>query len=350
MKFGDVIFTNGLKIIWADLFFRITNPNNAVTVNLEQYQEYAQDAENTYTPVLETEKGIVLYNDNQVFFHTPRIRTVIKEKTILIEKPPEKVEPDKTPAILTLGATVMMGMSSSITGIIAIFSVATGKATLISSITEITLCITMMAGCVLFPELQKEKEILFFNYLSAEECKQAIINKTDKLWGIEISDQDFLTLRLGLGNKKANIKIDAYLEDFSLEDDNLKDMVKEIKNTPLTIENAPITVSLIENNVLPLVINYDYPYRQQYINNILLQIITHFSGMDLKIVVLTSKDNEKNWEYFKYLSHCYSADRKIRLFASSDDEIKQVSAYLENEYQARYNILNPSIFTGAFLS
>ena len=375
LKFGDVIFTNGLKIIWADLFFRITNPNSAVTVNLEQYQEYAQDAENTYTPVLETEKGIVLYNDNQVFFHTPRIRTVIKEKTITIEKPPEKIEEDKTPAILTLGATVMMGMSSSITGIIAVFSVATGKATLISSITEITLCITMMAGCVLFPilqdkfqkkllkkkeqkrqkkyteyieskkteiqqELQKEKEILFFNYLSAEECKQAIINKTDKLWGIEIADQDFLTLRLGLGNKKADIKIDAYLEDFSLEDDNLKDMVKEIKNTPLNIENAPVTISLIENNILPLVINYDYPYRQQYINNILLQIITHFSGMDLKIVILTSKDNEKNWEYFKYMSHCYSADRKIRLFASSDDEIKQVSAYLENEYQARYNVLN----------
>lgn len=376
LNLGDVIFTNGLKLIWMNDYLSINNPNNKVKTTLQQYEKFnSLETENSYTPVKDTEKNLQLYTEKQVFFHTPRLRRNITEKVINIEKPPEKVKPDTTPAFLTYGATIMMGLSSSITGVIAIFNVASGEATLLSSVTEITICISMIVGTIMFPimqdkyqkkkikkdedkrqkrytnylqqknneiqeETKKEIEILFANNLSAEELQNAIINKTANIWSREIPDSDFLTLRLGLGNKKASIKVEAVLEEFSLEDDNLKEQVKQIKNTPLFLQNVPITVSLIENNVLPVIINDDYPsreisYKQPYIDWLSLQIMTYYSGVDLKIVILTTEENENKWDHFKYLPHCYNNEHTIRLFATNEDEVKTVTSFLESEYQNR---------------
>ena len=72
---------------------------------------------------------------------------------IKIETPPAPVKDDGPPAILSLGATVMMGISSSITGIIAIFNVATGRSNILNTITEISVCFFMIIGTVCFPIL-----------------------------------------------------------------------------------------------------------------------------------------------------------------------------------------------------
>ena len=74
LKLGDVIFTNGLKIIWMDSFIRLNNPNNKIKTTLKTRKIYQDqdNNENILTPVKDTEKSIVLYTDNQVFFHTPR--------------------------------------------------------------------------------------------------------------------------------------------------------------------------------------------------------------------------------------------------------------------------------------
>lgn len=371
LKLGDVIFTNGVKIVWMDLYFKINNLNQQVNVQLEEYKQFEMlGSENQYTPVKETEKQITLYKDDQVFFHTPRLKETSEEHIIKIVPPPPKIEDDGPPAILTLGATVMMGLSSSITGIIAIFNLATRRTTLLNSITEISVCLFMIIGTVCFPILldkyqkrkmkkkekkrqekyteyleekkkniqeiiTKETSLLLQNNLNSQELQQNVIQRTNKIWSREIQDNDFLTFRLGLGNKKANIKIDTTLEEFSMEEDNLKKQVEEIVNSPFVLEKVPITASLIENKVLPFIINYDYPGRKLYIDNIMIQLISYYSGVDLKIVILTSQNQASDWEYVKYLPHCISKDCSVRFFATNEEEMKQVSSYLEKIYQER---------------
>ena len=375
LKIGDVIYTNGLKIIWMNTFIKVNNPNNNVKVNLSKKKEFSTlGTENSYTPVKETERAINLYNDNQVFFHTPRLKESTVNTTIKIAPPPPAIKDEGPPAILTLGASVMMGISSSLTGIIAIFNVISGKSTILSSITEISVCLFMIIGTVCFPILldkyqkgkikrkekkrqdkygkylenkqieineaiKKESETLLKNNLSTNDLQQNIINRTNKVWSREISDNDFLTFRLGLGNKKANIKIEATIEEFTLEDDNLRNQVEKISSTQFMLQNVPITASLTENKILPLIINYDYPYRQNIIDNIMLQLIGYYSGMDLKIVILTNDDNEKKWEYLKGLSHLCSDDSLVHFFSKNGDEAKQVSNYLEKIYQERVDTI-----------
>ena len=375
LKLGDTIFINGLKLIWLDKVLKISNPKDELIVKLNPHKGTVND-NNNYTEPTDTEKASTLYNDNQIFFHTPRLKETIKEKEINIQLPPEKKEGDKTPALLQIGGTVMMGMASGITGIIAIFNVIGGRANVISAISEITICISMLLGCMLFPILldryqksvnkkkekerqekygayldkkeeeiknimEKEKQILFENNSDIKELQQALIHRTNKIWSREIKDDDFLSMRLGLGNQKSNLKITSGLEEFSLEDDNLRDRIEKIVNKKLIIENIPITVSLIKDKILPVIISNDYPKKQQFIDGLILQLISYYSGFDLKIVVITTEDNKKKWEYLKYLPHCISEDQENHFFATTEEEIKQTMNYLEKIRSERSKGDNP---------
>ena len=363
LKLGDTIFINGLKIIWLDKIVRVNTPKDELLIKLNQNKEVKKD--NTkYTEPTDTEKASTLYNDNQVFFHTPRLKETVKEKEINIQLPPDKQDGDKTPAILQIGGTVMMGMASGITGIIAIFNVMGGRTTLLSSISEIAICISMLLGCILFPVLldkyqkrilrkkekerqekygayldkkeeeikssmEKEKQILIENNPNIKELQQALINRTNKIWSREIKDDDFLSMRLGIGSQRASIKVISNLEEFSLTDDLLKERVAEIAKKKLTIEDIPITASLIKDQILPVIISNDYPKKQQFIDGLILQIISYYSGLDLKIAIVTTEENKKKWEYLKYLPHCISDDQQNHFFATTEEEIKQLMSSLE---------------------
>lgn len=373
LKRGDILFANGLKIIWLETFLLINNLGNLVKINLPEYKKLNDLGQgNLFTPVQGMEKYATLYKDNQVFFHTPRLKSSFNAVTIHIDAPPEAIRDDGPPAILTLGTTVMMGISSSITGLIAIFSVITGKATLLSAITEMAICISLILGCVFFPilldkyqrrkikakekkrqekysdylnkkkklieeEMRKEKSILFQNHLNSKELLENLKNNYNKIWNREINDNDFLTFRLGIGDRKASITVEALIEDFRLEDDNLKEEVENLINTNFILDDVPISISGIQNRILPIIIDDHYEKRQEIIDNIMLQLITYYSGMDLKIVILTDKHNASNWEYIKYLPHCRSNDNEVRFFATTEDEMKQLSVYLENVYNERVN-------------
>ena len=369
LKLGDTIFINGLKIIWLHRLIKVNTPKDKIAIRLNPSKELSIDNKK-YSEPSDTEKASTLYNDNQVFFHTPRLKESIKEKEIRIELPPSKREPDKTPVILQLGGTIMMGMASCITGIIAIFNVAGGKESLLSSLTEIIMCLSMVLGTILLPisldkyqkatvkkeeqkrqkkyseylaekeieiekSINKERQILLENNLSIDELQQELINRTNKIWSREIKDSDFLSMRLGLGNLKPRFTVTANLEEFSLEDDNLKNKVKEIVNKKIMLENIPITASLIEDKILPVIISNNYPKKQQFIDSLMLQIISYYSGVDLKIAVVTTEENKKNWEYLKYLPHCSSENHKVHFFASNEEEEKQLLNYLDKERQER---------------
>ncbi len=370
LSLGDVIFTNGLKIIWMDTFIRISNPANKVKTTLQPYKGFAMmGSENKFTPVKETEKLITLYGDNDVFFHKPRTKNYITWMKVNISPPPPSQKSEGPSLFLTMGTSLIMGVSSTITSVVAIFNMAKGETTALRFITQLLICVSMILGSLLLPvimniynkrrqsklekkrvkiysnylnekkiaiedELKKQHDILFKNNLSIDELLNIIASKNNNLiWNREIVDADFLTLRLGIGNRNALIQINTPSDEFNLDEiDKLKKESLELANHSILMENVPITISLADNKILPLIISDDFAYRKQFIDGLMLQLFTYHSGMDLKIIVFTDDDNKDDWNYLKFLSHCYSKDRKVHFFATNEDEIKNISYYLEKEY------------------
>ena len=95
--------------------------------------------------------------------------------------------------------------------------------------------------------------------------------------------------------------------------DNLKDLIYEKFNQKPMLRNVPVNMSVINNKVLPVLL--DTKYKLDFIHSIMLQLIYYHSGKDLKIVIFTNKSNEYRWSYCRYLPHCWNSKFNKRFFA-----------------------------------
>ena len=368
LNIGDVIFNNGIKIIWMDTSFKINNPNNTVSLNGLSFFNMEKQDTCIFSPVTESERNAKLFSDSNIFFHKPRFHSIIKEETVTLELPPEKDNSARMPMILSIGSSAVIGVVSSITGISALHDYLSGQMTFFDASLQFVMCILMLVGCIFFPIImekwqtrQKKKQeklrqkrykeylgkkvetinkiiknqedILHENNITLEEIQKRIKNNSDSVWNREIIDDDFLTVRLGIGDLKAKLNVEIPKPGFSLYDDNLKDEVLAIAKNDYKTSNVPVTISLVKNKVTPFILGSTL--RQNYIDAIMLQILYYYSAMDLKIIIFTNEENAKKWDYLKYSQYCFSSDREIRFFATNESEMLQISMYLEQEYDKR---------------
>jgi len=367
LKVGDIIFIEGLIIIWMQQFIKINNPNNLVKTNLREYNIGLQIDNSSYTPVTEIEASQNLYEEEDYFFHTPQIKQSIENQTVKIDTPPNnQAKQDDLPAFLSFGTSLTLMASSVVTLYNIIYGLVTKTKTILALIPNIIMCIAMLTGSLIIPKLirryqkkkaaekeekrqkkykeylekkennikqilEEQKTILLKNNLSGKECEDIILNGKENFWNREIKESDFLKIRVGLGTDDAQINIEAPEEHFTLEDDNLYTAACEIKETYKNLDKVPSTINLAENNITAII----QENKANYIDGIIMQLITLQSAQDLKIVLLTNKENENKWDYMKYLPHCFSDDKEVRFFCTVADEYKQINTFLEQEYLLR---------------
>ncbi len=364
---GDTIFIYGIEIIFMKDFLLISDFIKDLEISgLPNIVN--QQINQPLTPLNESEKHAKLYNENQVFVHTPRLKNNIEEVNIEFDSPPSKEQYQKMPAIFTVGSSAIFSLISGVTLVNSIRQFLAGSLDAISFLIEVTVFGLILISSLFIPmamekyqsHLAKKKEklrqrkykeyvskkqenieeiiikqetILKTNNLSLDKIEANILNNCNGVWNREISDDDFLSIVLGIGNLPAKIKVSAPKKEFSLYDDNLRDMVIDVANKKLELKNVPTTISLTENIICPIVI--DAPYKYDYIHSLMLQILYFHSGNDLKIITVTNEENERNWEYLKYVPHSWNKEYDRRFFVVNEDQVSQLSLYLEQIYEAR---------------
>ena len=76
--------------------------------------------------------------------------------------------------------------------------------------------------------MRKQKNILYENYISAEECAKIVVNKESRLWERKIEEDDFLTIRIGTGDIPLEADIEYPKVECTLEEDNLVEILNTI--------------------------------------------------------------------------------------------------------------------------
>jgi S-DNA-T family DNA segregation ATPase FtsK/SpoIIIE len=376
LSLGDIININGLKIIWMDTYFKMNNPRNSVVINGITKSNLMFPNANEYSKITETERNIKLYDESNMFFHTPTQKTHINPVEIRIEPPPTPIKNESMPMIFTLGTSLVI-IASTVTSVLSIFDEVKEDGYTFSIIMQLIVAGLSFFACVLMPiitdkwqnasikkkekirqkrytdylnkkqqeinsNIKTQEDVLREKFLPLEEISKQFTNRGYAFWSKEIIDSDFLTVRLGIGNFKASINIVTAEEGFTMEDDDLRDKVKELKDTNNKLKDVPIYLSLLENRVTPIV-NESTSYFE-YINSIMLQLMFYYSPIDLKIAVFTSKKNEEKWDYLKYTSYIWDDERDKRLFATNEIEAGNLSMTLEHIYNERVtkaNTFNP---------
>ena len=369
---GDVIFIMGLKIIVMGKSIFINNPLNTVNFNdrIFAINNIQYDLSSLKE---EDEEDIEIYQEKDYFAKAPRITNIIEREKIKIDPPPHAEKKEGIPAILTLGSTLSMGAIMLVSSFSTITGLISGKSTLEEAMPSLIIAGLMLVGMLLIPILEKkyekrqkanyekkrqqrykkyidskarqidnimhkQRKILFDNFVSAEECNNIIQTKSSRLWERNIDDYDFLTIRLGIGEVPLDIEVDYPEEQFTMEDDNLVDILSTIGNKSKTLKNAPITMSLVKNNISALIVKNNPKLEEKVIQNLIMQLITFHSYEDLKFVFLLKEDNQKKWEHMKMLPHVWNNTKEIRFFADEYNDMQEISKYLEQEYTHRINI------------
>ncbi len=365
IKVQDYIFIMGLKIITIGKYLLINNPNNTVVLNDSklfsssiQMPELLEENNKLYKD---------FYDEKDYYFPAPIFQNKIEPLNLKIATPPNKINPNKTPLILTLIPSLLMCSSSLIMIFSALKNINNPQYGNQSLLTLIS-CGSMLAVSFIWPfiarritnsmsrrserkrlskfrkylkkkeeilesTLKEQKASLLNNYISLKECQDFILSKESHLFNRRIENPDFLTIRLGLGRNKMLRNVEYSREEFSMEHDKLLDEIDKILIATEYIDSIPITVSLLEKNIIAFI--DDNVAKTKYIDAILLQLFTLHSYEELKIVVLTKDTNEEHYSYIKKLNHNWSNDKKIRYFSTNIAEGQYISTVLERELNNR---------------
>ena len=365
---GDIIFIMGLKIIILGTSIIINKPFGQLRWDQTIFFGY-EARQQQITPVDEDEETeLELYEENDYFFRSPRFKTVIEKEKMNIDPPPGKEKQEEMPLIYSIGPMITMSMMSMMTLVTTIESVMSGNRPIKEAIPAFVMTGVMLISMFLWPTLnkryqkkkkkdreeerqqkygkyvdgkaneidivmRKQKQILIENYITTLSCENIILSKNRQLWERKIEQDDFLSLRLGLGNKEVEMDINYPEEHFSMDEDNLKDILQSIVKKSKDLIGVPIALNLTEKYITAIVGKKSETI--EYMKQLIMQIITFHSYEDVKLVFFVGNSHLDEWEYVKSIPHVWSDDKNRRFFASEYEDMREISSWLEIDLQHR---------------
>ncbi len=364
LKNGDIVNSFGLKIILVKGIILINAPYKQKLVSKLAVKTFDK-AETVTDEEIENKN---LYEDNDYFLRSPRMRNIIEKLHMRIDAPPTKENMQETPLIMTLAPMITMAASSMVTLSTALQAISSGERTVKQSLPTLLISGAMIFSMFIWPfvtrayeknlkkkreenrqerykaylntkkeELSKEfdnqKKILEEGLISTDICYDSIINKRRSLWERRMDQGDFLNVRIGKGSVPFEADINYPAEEFSMDDDNLKKMLESLIGEYKTINDIPVGYSFTENHLTA--VSGIYPKYISFLNNVFLQLMDFHSYHDLKIVVFTNEKNENRWKYLKDSPYCFSNDKGIRFFATKTEEMQEISDYLTPRFETR---------------
>ncbi|MBQ7838667.1 MAG: type VII secretion protein EssC [Clostridia bacterium] len=183
------------------------------------------------------------------------------------------------------------------------------------------------------------------------ECLTIVSDGKKEIWNRRNEDNDFLTFRIGSGKTESALKPKFQNNGFELQEDDLLAKIKSETEKYKIINGAPITVDFKKNSVMGVFGDRDQA--KHLVKNMIIQATTFHTYNDLKIVALFPNSERDEWEWIKWLPHCFNEDRSRRYIAcdcsSAHEIIKSVADILaskrvttaNNEYENEKQIKLP---------
>lgn len=374
---GDTVFIYGLKITVLKNMIVINNPEGLVNTMGLIAKGFEKENSSQSQLIEEHIENVNLYKDEDYFLKSPRLRNKIEKFELIVDAPPAKESNQEVPMLYTLGPMLTMGMTSIVSLGTALDNMSSGKQTWDNCKTTVILGISMLATTILWPfltqaynkvqkikrehtrqkkykdyietrrqivieNIKKQKQILEESYISTERCCEIIMNKENVLWERKIDQDDFLSLRVGRGNVPLEINIKYPEEHFTIEDDNLRKILATLVDETKVISDVPLSYPFAEKNITAIIGKKSKT--RELTKQLLIQLMTFYSFDEVKLVILTDKKNDYYWKPYRFLPHMWSNDKSLRFFSTDEEELREVSNYLEKEFYSRkYKEINGNI-------
>ena len=294
--------------------------------------------------------------DYPFFKRSPRLKIEIDDKSETLEKPPTISSKPQInwlslfmfPAILLIAG--VLGMASSMSYMM-IFAIASPVVAVVNYNSqkrkhekEIQLRIDKYREYLI--DLQEHVDEAKGEQLksmrasnpSPTECFEIIKSIDSSLWSRRLSDEDFMSVRIGIGDIEASINLNIPHENLSIHEDELAEKGKMIAEASRIINQAPILCNVLSNRLVGIVGQKDKALSLVF--NMIVCMSTTHSYEDLRLSAVFPKEQMKYWDWMRWLPHVFDDTREFRYLACGSFDAANLSKHLEEFFKERLNITN----------
>lgn len=355
---GDVIYILGVKIVIGYHFIALNNPDEVVKLDKCIFKPYQPEILQPYEEPDEIEE--------KIYYRSPRFWREIEALVLKIDAPARQEKEDDTPLILTLAPSLVMGVASFSSGLVSMTNTLRNGGNMISSVPTLIMSVSMLMGMVMFPFIMRtrdrkrkkgkeverqEKYLKYLEIIRAEINKESgkqkeILNENYPLmltlvknesfydmtlWSRVIGQNNFLSLRVGMGNVPLQAKLVFPEQRFSIEDDMMREEVNRFSEERQMITGVPVVYSLVEHRVSGIVGNGNIV--NAMLHNLLIQLAALHSYDELKIIFICDEANFYKYDYVRWMPHIWSNNFKKRFLAVNQEEVRNLSAFFLREIE-----------------
>lgn len=349
---GDMVYMMGFKLVVGDSFLAMNNPDNSVSIHTDRLTAWQAPEITAYEAPEEPKEHI--------YYRSPRFKREITPLVLQIDGPTAQERADSTPLALTLAPSLVMGCASFASGIVTTVNTMNNGGSIVSSIPTLVMTVGMLSGMIVFPfimkirdrkqkaeneQIRREKYLKYLSnirgeILKASNMQREILSENFPsvasmittpgfydgiLWSRVYGQEDFLTIRVGVGNIPLYGELKFPDQRFSIDDDIMREEVNRFSEEKKILEGVPVTFSLAENRVAGVI--GEPAAVEGMMNNILLQIAALHSYDEVKVVFLCEEKDLHKYEYVRWMQHCWNNEGNLRFLATSPEEVRELSAY-----------------------
>lgn len=190
---------------------------------------------------------------------------------------------------------------------------------------------------------REELQIISSTYFSLENEVGLVEDFSGDLFNRSYEDEDFLDVRLGIGESESMRQIEyKKLERFET-DDSMAVIPEQITEEYRLLNDAPVVLKLTDCGAVGVV--GDEMYIRELCKNILLDICIRQYYSDVKIFFVIEEEYSKNIEWIRLLPHLQNDDLGIRNIVCNEESRNILFEYLYKELSRRENseAVNPRI-------
>ena len=175
-----------------------------------------------------------------------------------------------------------------------------------------------------------------------QECIAIAENVSRRLWERTPKDSDFLNVRLGTGKTDSNVKVKLPMNtQLQIEENIGIKKAQELQKRHTTLTGVPVCHSFLSSPITGIVGKPDAVKKMAW--RIILDIATHHSYEDVKIVCVYPESEQQEWEWLKWLPHVWNPARTKRYIACTYDSARSMLREAAETLKIRRRDVTPGI-------
>lgn len=173
-----------------------------------------------------------------------------------------------------------------------------------------------------------------------DECLSIVHGLQRNLWARSPDDEDYLALRLGIGERRSVVTVKAPQTHNPLEEDPLIKQAQNLAKKSGSVPDMPVSLDVRRFGVTALVGPRDLTL--PIARALVIQLATHHAPNEVKVAVIYDANEWSEWECMRWLPHVWDVRHQQRFLAAAPSDTHKLFAAIEDTLDQRRRLFEES--------